>query len=45
MAIQSTQPADIGPEAVNELARAFWHSAILRAGIKLDVFSILDKEA
>ena len=38
------RPADLGPEPVNELARMFWYSAILRAGIKLDVFSILDKE-
>ena len=44
MITQSTQSGDIGPESVNELARVFWHSAILRAGIKLDVFSILDKK-
>ena len=30
------------PEQVRELARSFWHSAILRAGIKLDVFSTLE---
>ncbi|MCH8280164.1 MAG: methyltransferase domain-containing protein [Chloroflexi bacterium] len=35
-------PVDMDPEQVNELARNFWYSAILRAGIKLDVFSILE---
>ena len=35
-------PVDLDPEQVNELARNFWYSAILRAGIKLDVFSILE---
>ncbi|MCH7606807.1 MAG: hypothetical protein IH962_06595 [Chloroflexi bacterium] len=35
-------PADPDPEQVRELARSFWHSAILRAGIKLDVFSTLE---
>ena len=29
-------------ERVNELARMFWYSAILRAGIKLGVFSLLE---
>ena len=33
---------DLDPEVVNELARNFWYSAILRAGIKLDVFSVLE---
>ena len=32
----------MNPESINELARSFWSSAILRAGIKLDVFSILE---
>ena len=34
---------DLGPEPVNELSRAFWNSAILRAGIKLGVFSLLEQ--
>ena len=33
---------DLGAERVSELARTFWYSAILRAGIKLDVFSLLE---
>lgn len=41
---QSAPPLDLGAEMVNELARNFWYSAILRAGIKLDVFSLLEKD-
>ena len=37
----SHPPVDLEAERVNELARNFWYSAILRAGIKLDVFSLL----
>ena len=33
---------DLDAEFVNELARNFWYSAILRAAIKLDVFSLLE---
>lgn len=33
---------DLDAERVNEMARMFWYSAILRAGIKLDVFSLLE---
>ena len=40
----SGSPVDLGTERVNELARNFWYSAILRAGIKLDVFSYLEKD-
>ena len=42
---QSDSPVDLGAERVNELARNFWNSAILRAGIKLDIFSLLDNNA
>lgn len=45
MITTSMQSVDLGPENINELARMFWYSAILRAGIRLDVFSILDKHA
>ncbi len=38
-------PVDLGAESVNELARNFWYSAILRAGIKLDVFSLLENDS
>lgn len=37
----SQPPVDLGAEHVNELARCFWYSAILRAGIKLHVFALL----
>ena len=40
--IQSSPPPGLDAERVNELARNFWYSAILRAGIKLDVFSLLE---
>ena len=42
---QVGSPVDLGAEKVNELARNFWYSAILRAGIKLDVFSLLEKDS
>ncbi|MSQ22340.1 MAG: hypothetical protein EXR53_03400, partial [Dehalococcoidia bacterium] len=35
--------ASLDPERINELSRSFWNSAILRAGIKLGVFALLDK--
>ena len=40
----SRPPVDLEAERVNELARNFWYSAILRAGIKLDVFSLLEDQ-
>ncbi len=40
---QVESPVDLGAEQVNELARNFWYSAILRAGIKLNVFSLLEQ--
>ncbi len=33
---------DLSAEQINELARCFWYSSILRAGIKLGVFDVLD---
>ena len=38
----SQAPGHLDPETVNELARNFWYSAVLRAGIKLDVFNQLE---
>ena len=35
---------DLDPENINELARCFWYSSILRAGIKLGAFDILENE-
>jgi ubiquinone/menaquinone biosynthesis C-methylase UbiE len=32
-------------ERINELSRQFWNSAMLRAGIKLGVFSLLEKQS
>jgi SAM-dependent methyltransferase len=41
-----TRPSvDLDPESINELARGFWHSAILRAGLRLEVFPLLDGNA
>ena len=37
-------PAELNAESVNELARCFWYSSILRAGIKLGVFDLLENE-
>jgi cyclopropane fatty-acyl-phospholipid synthase-like methyltransferase len=35
----------LDPERVNELSRRFWESAILRAGIKLGIFALLEGQA
>ena len=34
----------LDPESINELSRDYWNSAILRAGIKLKVFALLEAE-
>jgi len=34
----------LDPESINELSRDYWNSAILRAGIKLRVFALLEEE-
>ena len=36
-------PISMDPERVNELSRNFWNSAILRAGIKLGLFELLER--
>ena len=41
---QAESPLDLNAESVNELARCFWYSSILRAGIKLGVFDLLENE-
>jgi ubiquinone/menaquinone biosynthesis C-methylase UbiE len=43
--IGQTNTTPIVPEQINELSRNFWNSAILRAGIKLEIFSLLQQEA
>lgn len=35
---------DLVAERINELSRCFWNSAVLRAGIKLGMFSLLEKQ-
>jgi predicted O-methyltransferase YrrM len=35
---------ELVPEIVNELSRNFWNSAVLRAGIRLGVFSLLEHQ-
>ena len=41
---QAEPPLNLDAESVNELARCFWYSSILRAGIKLGVFDLLENE-
>ena len=41
---RSGPSADLDAEHINELARMFWYSAILRAGIKLGLFSLLEHD-
>ena len=36
---------NLASERVNEMSRNFWNSAVLRAGIKLNVFSLLRNQA
>ena len=36
-------PVGLDAEPINELARCFWYSAMLRAGIKLGVFNLLEE--
>lgn len=40
-----TGATELVPEQINELSRNFWNSAVLRAGIKLGVFPLLDNQA
>lgn len=34
---------NMDPEILNAMSRNFWNSAILRAGIKLNIFSLLER--
>lgn len=43
-ATPTPHPAVHPTESINELSRQFWNSAILRACIKLDLFTLLDAE-
>ena len=41
-----TPPAvDLDPESLNAMSRHFWNSAILRAGLKLGLFTMLEQRA
>ena len=35
---------NLDPESLNAMSRNFWNSAVLRAAIKLDVFSIFEEQ-
>ena len=39
---EQQSPVGLGAERISELARCFWYSAMLRAGIKLGIFNLLD---
>ena len=41
---EQQSPLGLAAEPINELARCFWYSSILRAGIKLGVFDLLENE-
>ena len=43
MSINSMSESELIPEHINELSRDFWKSAVLRAGIKLGVFQLLNQ--
>ena len=45
MTDQRPAPDNLASERVNEMSRNFWNSAVLRAGIKLKVFSLLQGQA
>ena len=40
---EQESPVGLGAEPINELARCFWYSAMLRAGIKMCVFNLLEE--
>ena len=43
MSVEDHLGAELVPEHINELSRDFWKSAVLRAGIKLGLFQLLEK--
>ncbi|HJO82760.1 MAG: methyltransferase [SAR202 cluster bacterium] len=45
MTIITSRPTGLTPERINELSRNFWNSAVLRAGIKLGVFPLLEERS
>ena len=45
MSLSPERAAELVPELINELSRNFWNSAVLRAGIKLGVFPLLEDQS
>ncbi len=45
MSLSPERAAELVPELINELSRNFWNSAVLRAGIKLGVFPLLEHQS
>ena len=45
MSTHSPPPISLESERLNEMSRSFWNSAILRAGIKLGVFALLENNS
>ena len=45
MSVTSDETPELVPEQINELSRQFWNSAVLRAGIKLGVFPLLNDQS
>lgn len=45
MSANGSPEENLVAERINELSRNFWNSAVLRAGIKLGVFSLLEKQS
>ena len=44
MSVSNPPAGNLAAEHINELSRHFWNSAVLRAGLKLGVFSLLEKQ-
>lgn len=45
MSYSTDRATELIPELINELSRNFWNSAVLRAGIKLGVFPLLENQS
>ena len=45
MSLSTKRAPELVPELINELSRNFWNSAVLRAGIKLGVFPLLENQS
>lgn len=45
MRMSRQSETELVPEYINEMSRDFWNSAVLRAGIKLSLFPLLEKRS